>query len=233
MAVKRVKKKEGEKLTPDNIQRVIALLEREPKPITKKEACEALNISYNTVRLGNIIEEYNAEQVLNVKRRAANRGKPASNHEIKDIIEWYLEGDSLSDISDRLYRPSTFVRDVINKIGVPQRGSGQNYMSFEPLPEQCVSDKFNIGDIVWSSRYLAVAEVLKDQGPCSDGLATVYQIYVLEKIEEHSPFFAPREVGGFYASQPAYDLGKLDHLKDYGVNVKKALAASNTRNKGE
>jgi hypothetical protein len=232
LAVKRVKKKEGEKLTPDNIQRVIELLEQ-AKPITKKEACEILNISYNTTRLGNIIEAHRAQIAQDAKRRAANRGKPAADHEIKDIIEWYLEGDSISDIADRLYRSSGFVKDIINKVGVPQRGAGQNYVSFEPLPEQCISSTFSPGDLVWSSRYLAVAEILKDRGLSADGLAKVYQIYVLEKIEEHSPFFTPREVGGFYANQPAYDLGKLDHLKAYGVNVKKALAASNTRKSNE
>lgn len=55
MAVKRVKVKEGEKLTPSNIEKVIGLLEIE-KPISKKDACELLNISYNTTRLARIIE---------------------------------------------------------------------------------------------------------------------------------------------------------------------------------
>jgi transposase len=228
LVAKRVKKKEGEKLTPDNIQKVINLLEQ-GKPITKKEACEILNITYNTTRLGNIIEGHKAQLTLDAKRRAANRGKPASHHEIKDIIEWYLEGDSMSDIADRLYRSVAFVKDIVTKVGVPQRGAGQNYMSFEPLPEQCISDSFNPGDLVWSSKYLAVAEVLKEKGTSSDGLSKLYHIYVLEKIEDHSPYFTPREVGGFYANQPAYDLGKLEHLREYGVNVKKALAASNTR----
>ena len=54
---KGVKKKEHEKLDDATIERVIGLLEGE-KPITKKEACEALNIRYNTTRLKNIIEEY-------------------------------------------------------------------------------------------------------------------------------------------------------------------------------
>jgi len=52
-----VKAKDHEKLDDANIQKVSDLLEAD-KPITKKEACEILNISYNTTRLKKIIEEY-------------------------------------------------------------------------------------------------------------------------------------------------------------------------------
>jgi transposase len=138
---KRVKKKEGEKLTPENIERVISLLSQ-AKPITKKEACEILNISYNTTRLKNIIEGYTEEKALDEKRRAANRGKPASNQEIKDVIEWYLEGDNKQEIADRLYRSVTFVTNIIDTVGVPQRKPGQNYVKYEPLPDKCVADRF-------------------------------------------------------------------------------------------
>ena len=58
MALSRgVKKKSHEKLDSGNIQRVIDLLEQE-EPITKKEACEMLNIRYNTTRLQRIIDEH-------------------------------------------------------------------------------------------------------------------------------------------------------------------------------
>ena len=49
-----VKKRSHEKLTDSNIQHVIGLLNAK-SPITKKEACSILNISYNTTRLGTII----------------------------------------------------------------------------------------------------------------------------------------------------------------------------------
>lgn len=229
MAVKRVKKKEGEKLDAQNIERVISLLEQ-AKPITKKEACEILNISYNTTRLGKIIEEFKYQKALDEKRRAANRGKPASNQEIQDVIESYLEGESIQDISDRLYRSTTFVRNIVNSVGVPQRKGGQDYINFDPLPEQCISDRFEPGEIVWSSRYQAAAEVIKEYPYlCRDKLSRIYQIYILEKIEEQSPYFRPMEIGGFYANQPAYDLGKLTHLEKYGVNIRKALNAPKTR----
>lgn len=229
MAVKRVKKKEGEKITPQNVERVISLLSQ-AKPITKKAACEILNISYNTTRLSNIIEEYKTQKAFDEKRRAANRGKPASNQEIKDVIEWYLEGDSLKDIADSLYRPMKFVTDIVGFVGVPQRKPGQTYMRYEPLPDQCISDGFETGELVWTSRYQAVAEVIKEYPYLDkDGYSKVYQIYVLEKVEEQSPYFPHIDVGGYYASQPAYELGKLTHLEKYGVNIRKALNATSSR----
>ena len=52
-----IKKRDYEKLDDANIERVIAAL-NDPSPITKKSACEMLNISYNTTRLNNIIAEH-------------------------------------------------------------------------------------------------------------------------------------------------------------------------------
>lgn len=230
----RVKKKDHEKLDFDNIEKVISLLEQ-AKPITKKEACERLNIAYSTARLAKIIEEHKHQKAVDEKRRAANRGKPASDFEIRQIIESYLEGDSIQAISQSLYRSTQFVRNIIDSVGVPQRKAGQTYAKFEPLPEQCISDKFEPGEIVWSSKYQATAEILKEVGKTVDDISNVYKIYVLEKIEEDCPFKnainAPSidGVGGFYANQPAYDLGKLSHLTKFGVNVRKALNATSTR----
>ena len=53
MAYKRgVRKRAHENLSEVNIRRVISALE---EGITKKSACEMLNISYNTTRLNRII----------------------------------------------------------------------------------------------------------------------------------------------------------------------------------
>ena len=92
------KKKSYENLTDSNIKNVISLLEAE-KPITKKEACDILNISYNTTRLNKIIEEWKETQEYRAKRKAEKRGKPASDSEISNVIESYLEGDSISNLS--------------------------------------------------------------------------------------------------------------------------------------
>ena len=52
-----IKKKSYEKLSDSNIKYVVGLLSGD-SPITKKEACNILNISYNTTRLNAILESY-------------------------------------------------------------------------------------------------------------------------------------------------------------------------------
>lgn len=220
---KRVKIKVGEKLTDANIERVIKLLEQ-PKPITKKEACEVLNISYNPTRLGTIIENHKNRKALDEKRRAANRGKPASPEEIKSVITEYLNGSTVSDIADGLYRSTTFVRNIIETVGVPQRGVGENYFEYSPLPEQCVSDSFNAGEIAWSARHQAPCIIDKAVGKTKDGVANLYRVYVIEPFEAPDKLFV-RSWGtpGHYSTQPAYELGRLEHLRQYGVEPERNL----------
>lgn len=217
MAIKRVKVKEGEKLTPFSIEKVIRLLEAD-KPISKKDACELLNISYNTARLAKIIEQFKEEKFLDEKRRAANRGKPAASHEIQSVVQGYLDGDSFADIAERLYRPVSFVKKIVEDIGVPGRAN-TGYFQPEALPEKCISETFRIGEIIWSSRHNAMA-IVRQEYIKED--TTQYQIYVIEPIEEPSPFFPQyQDYGGFYATIASYDLGKLEHLKEYGIDVYK------------
>lgn len=221
MAVaKRVKVKEGENLTDANIERVIKLLEQE-KPITKKEACQVLNISYNTTRLANIIEQFKSRKALDQKRRAANRGKPASPDEVKTVIRDYLEGVTITDISNSLYRSTTFVRDIIERVGVPQRGTGEDYFNYSPLPEQCIAEEFEVNEIAWSARHQCKCIIDKALGKTKDGLANLYRVYVVEQFEAPDKLFlASWGTPGFYSTQPAYELGKLDHLKQYGLEIK-------------
>ena len=226
VAAKRVKVKEGENLTDTYIERVIKLLEQ-PKPITKKEACEVLNISYNTTRLATIIENYKARKELHSKRRAANRGKPASPDEIKSVIEDYLANTTVSDIADNLFRSTTFVRNIIETVGVPQRGVGENFFEYSQLPEQCVSDEFRANEIAWSARHQSPCIIDKHVGRTKDGSANLYRIYVIEPFEAPDKLYVKSwGTPGHYSTQPAYELGRLDHLKQYGVNVERSLNAT-------
>lgn len=219
-APKRVKVKEGENLSDSNIERVIKLLE-DTKPISKKEACQILNISYNTTRLSNIIEQFKARKEMISKRRAANRGKPASPEEIKTVIKEYIGGATVSDIAGELFRSTTFVRDIIERVGVPQRGVGENYFNFSPLPDQCVSEEFEVGETAWSARHQAPCVIDKALGKTKDGVANLYRVYVIEPFEAPEKLFLAKwGTPGSYATQPAYELGKLDHLKEYGVEIK-------------
>lgn len=220
MATKgRVKAKEHENLTEASIKKVIELLEAE-KPISKKEACEILNISYNTTRLAKIIQEHKEEAAELQRRRAANRGKAATPYEIQAVIEGYLDGDSVTDIAKRIYRSTTFVKEVIDTVGVPQKEVGATYWQTGLIPEQCAREEFEPGQIVWHARRHCMAIVLEEKTNVNHNGFKYYQTYVIEPIEEISPYFPQYQgYGGFYDGAYAYDLGCLDHLKKYGVDV--------------
>jgi hypothetical protein len=221
LAIKKgVKKKEHENLTATNIEKVISLLEAE-KPVTKKEACEILNISYNTTRLAKIIEEYKTEKQDKKRKQEANRGKPASTHEVQVVIESFLDGDPIADIASRIFRSAPFVKKIIEDIGVPEKSV--SYWEPSMVPEKCVSEKFEVGQIVWSARYGCLV-IIRDYYPAHSEFNKqdydCYQIYVIEAIEEPSAFF-PRltEYGGKYGASAWFDLGSLEHLKAFGIDV--------------
>ena len=234
----RVKKKSHEKLTSQNIQHVISLLNptsSQTKAITKREACSILNISYNTTRLDKIIEDYHEQKQYRSRRVSQNRGRPARPDGIQDIVKEYLSGENVSNIAKGLYRSPAFVKSLLEKIGVPQRptkveGRKQEYY----LPEQCVADDFEKGEIVWSATHHAPAvidkKLTKEHQDSRAGLQTVnyvskygsdcYSIYVRQKPNTEDMWEMP-ETGGFYAFSLGYDLGKLKHLEEYGVDLQK------------
>ena len=234
----RLKKKSHEKLTVQNIQHVISLLNptsSQTKPITKREACSILNISHNTTRLDKIIQDYHEQKEYRSRRVSQNRGRPARPDEIQDIVKEYLSGENVSNIAKGLYRSPAFVKSLLEKIGVPQRptkveGRKQEYY----LPEQCVADDFEKGEIVWSATHHAPAvidkKLTKEHQDSRAGLQTVdyvskygsdcYSIYVRQKPNTEDMWEMP-ETGGFYAFSLGYDLGKLKHLEEYGVDLQK------------
>lgn len=216
--VAKVKTKEHENLTEANIKRVIGLLE-DAKPISKKVACEILNISYNTTRLNKIIETYKEEVAEQERRRALNRGKPATDYEVQMCIEGYLDGDPLAVIGKRLFRPPTFVKEIIDRVGVPQRVVGAEWNQPGIIPDQCIRESFEPGQVVWHARRHCMAIVVKELKSSTD--IKYYRVFVIEPIEEPSPFgfLANYKYGGHYAGAYAFDLGSLDHLKQYGVDV--------------
>ena len=233
----RLKKKSHEKLTQQNIQHVINLLnptDSSTKAITKREACNILNISYNTTRLNKIIEDYHEQKEYRSRRVSQNRGRAARPDEIQDIIKEYLSGENVSNIAKGLYRSPAFVKSILEKIGVPQRPTRtedriQEYF----LPEECVAEDFEVGEIVWSANHHAPAVVEKklsiEYQNSKPGMQTVdyvskygancYNIHVRQKASGEADLWDIPDVGGFYAFALAYDLGKLTHLEQYGINL--------------
>ena len=78
MTNRKTKNGDQEKITDENLDRVIKLLEQNV-PITKKEACNILNIAYNTVRLTSLIEKYKDKKAKEKEKRAQKRGKPPTS----------------------------------------------------------------------------------------------------------------------------------------------------------
>ena len=235
-----LKKRNYENLTAQNIQHVLTLLnptDKSKKPITKREACSILNISYNTTRLTKILEDYHEKKAYRAKRVAYNRGRPANNQEIQEIVSDYLAGDNISSISKSTYRSPSFVKSILDKVGVPQRPSqieGRRQAYY--LPEQCVADDFEDGEIVWSANHHAPAQIIqkftKEYQDSKPGIQTFdyhavygcdcYSIYVRQKpsTTDEEIWNLP-EIGGFFATALTYDIGKLKHLESYGINLEK------------
>lgn len=185
------------------------------KPITKKEACQILSISYNTTRLNKIIAELQERETYVAKRKATNKGKRAAGYEITEAITNYLQGESISEIATGLYRSSGFVRSILDRVGVPQRpASVEERTGPCILPENCIAESFNSGEKVWSAWYHAPAIVEAEVEVKTQYESKGYRVYILEKTENDI-------VGGFYASVLACELGKLSHLEEYGVNLSK------------
>ncbi len=235
---KTVKKKDYENLSNQNIEKVISLLNpsSSEKPITKKEACDILNIAYNTTRLNKIIEDYEERKAYVKKRKKDLRGRPASAAEIAEACESYLTGDTISDISKSLFRSPSFVRNILERVGVPQRpNSKEERLDPHYYPDECLSEEYKEGETAWSATYHSAVEVKQRLTPeyiaKKPGLANtdyeskygcpVYAIYVKQKIDSDDTYFSNVTQGGFSAYAPAYELCKLEHLREYGVRIER------------
>ena len=217
-----IRQKKQERLEEDNLNRVQEAL-ASSTPITKKEACEMLNISYNTTRLSRIMEDHSETLRYRATRKSQLKGTKATDLEIKQTIEWYLDERPISDIAKAMYRSSTFVKNIINRVGVPEKRPKTEQQGSGYLPEECVSDTFEPGEKVWYTRKDLPARVIKefrnDTNYENKYGSKCYQIYVIELTDFESPYFGFIKEGGYYATALAYDLGSLKHLEKYGAII--------------
>lgn len=206
MATRRVKN-EDERLDDTHMERVIAMLEPKEgtKVATKKDCCQVLGIAYNTTRLATLIEKYKEKQAYEVKRRSELRGKPATKEEIVYIIGEYLEGATVDAISNSTFRPSGFIKRILEDNAVPLRQSSHDYFKPELIPDAATRDKFSLGEIVYSMRYDSIARIDSEQKDPRYGW--VYRIYLLADKWQMNAF------------QEAYELASLQHLRELGVRV--------------
>lgn len=207
MAKRKRSELEDELMTDANIARVIRLLEpveEGTKPITKKDACQILGMSYNTTRLGTIIQQYKDKQVRDKKFRAEKRGKPLTKDELTYIIGEYLTGEPIDGISKSIYRSPGFVKQVLEDYSVPIRVAGHSYFKPQLIPEGAVRDRFKIGEVVYSARYDTLA-VIKDEKQDSR-YGWIYAVWLRGNWQQN-------------AYQPAYELASLEHLREVGVTI--------------
>lgn len=209
---RKAKNTDEELLDSSTIERVISLLEPSDgtKAITKKEACEILKIAYNTTRLAKLLTEHKEKKERTKQRREALRGKPATKQETISVITEYLQGISVKEIADSLYRGTTFVESILDNNSVPRRARSQNYAAPELVPDDAMADKFSPGEIVYSMRYDSTAKIeaffdSADSEKYPKG--RIYRIWLLgEKWQQ-------------CAYQPVWELASLKHLKELGVSL--------------
>ena len=215
-----IRKKSHEKLDDVNLKRVLECLNQD-NPITKKEACNMLNITYNTTRLNSIMSDFDDTMKFREVRKAQNRGKKATDYEVKQAIEMYLDEQPVSGIAQALYRSTTFVRNLLDRVGVPMKRPTTQQGTRERigyLPDECISEQFDIGEKVWCARYDLPARIMKgDFDEKHD--AWIYHVYVIELTNFESKYFGHIAEGGFHANFASYDLGSLRHLNKYNVNI--------------
>ena len=72
-----------------------------------------------------------------------------------------------------------------------------------------------MGEVAWSAKYHTSCEIRAklDDKYIDQYNTACYRVWIREPTETSEDF------GGFNAYVPSYDLGKLEHLKEYGLNT--------------
>lgn len=193
----RIRKKEGENLSDTQLGKVFNLLNAET-PITKKKACELLNISYNTTRLNNIMQSYEERRDFAEKRRKKLRNTVLTDSDISFIISSYLDGLSLSEISERVFRSTGIVKRTLVKYNIPLRSSKISYFNPIFLPDNSIKEDYNKNDLVYSARYNQPAKIQSLYK--EDDISKIYRIWLFQDMQ--------------YAYQPHYELGSLTEVQN-------------------
>lgn len=212
-----IKTRKHENLTETNVQHVIELLRAE-KPITKKEACSILNISYNTTRLNKIIQDHEDTVAYRERRKAQNKGKGATEAEIREVVNLYLDGLNVSDIAKGLYRSPAFIKSIVERVGIPQKLPQTDYEGRRNamLPEQCVAEEFETGEKVWAVRQNYPAIVSKLASTSEDG-TNFYLVDTIECTQEDlkDTYFPHLSFAGKQYVLASWEMGSLRHLQKY------------------
>lgn len=204
MGIRGIKVKEGEDLSQSNVERVIKALETD-SPITKKEACQMLNIAYNTARLDKIIAEHKNKLDFIVMRKAQLRNQPVDNTDKQRIVQDYLSKSSIAEISDSVFRSANVVKNILKSYNIPIRNKAYNYFDPVFLEDNSYAEDYQKGDLVFSARYNSPAYIEK-LIQVSETHGSVYRIWILGPDAQ-------------FAAQPYYELADLRKLQTE-LNIK-------------
>jgi len=181
-----IKVKAGERLDEASVKEVIKALGAEA-PISKKEACAMLNITYNTTRLTNIIKEYEDKIAFRRRQRAAVRKTPVSILDKKNIVQSFVSGVSVNDIVKDSFRSLHIVNKVLVEFNMPARTSLGDRILIE---EEQTAEDYGKGDLVYSAKYGEYAEIIKKHSD-SEEHGAIYHIYILGKhcMNAYQPYY--------------------------------------------
>lgn len=177
---------------------------------TKKGACEILGVGSNPT-MERMIEEWKDRQITIAEMKKKKRGTNIEGIELANIIEAYLQGDSIEEIADRNYRSTMMVKAALENNGALLFINNERIDPMRPtalyppiLPEETVlyDGEFEPGELVWVSAYQCVGEIIKK---ISDD---AYRIYLLAETKQ------------MYVHQYSWDLGSMRKFKELGVDIK-------------
>jgi hypothetical protein len=141
--------------------------------------------------------------------------------EIKQVVNFYLDGSNISDIAKSLYRSPAFIKAIIDRVGIPQKLAMTDYEGRKNaiLPEQCVAEEFEVGEKIWAVRqnYPAIVQREVQEEKAEERGYKVYLCYTIECSQDDlkDTYFPHLTYAGKFYPLPAYDMGKLEHLQKY------------------
>lgn len=191
------KKRNYGDITEEQYQTAIQWLEEGG---TKKGACDIMRVGSNPI-MERLITEYIDRKVIDRELRAKKRKTAVLQPEVAEFITMYLNGYSLSDLSDTFYRSTSVIKLHLQKHGALLRQQETiNPLSPPLMPDACMTDSLDPGQYVWSAKYGCIAKVDKQFNE------DTYRVMILgDGIRQ-------------YSYQHVSELGSLRHLEAIGVN---------------
>ena len=139
--------------------------------------------------------------------------------EIKQVVNFYLDGSNVSDIAKSLYRSPAFIKAIIDRLGIPQKLSMTDYEGRRNamLPEQCVAEEFQIEEKIWAVRQNYPAIVQKHLGTNKETGIHTYLVMTIECTQEDlkDTYFPHLPHAGKQYCLASYEMGSLRHLQKY------------------